>query len=98
MQWFIAFGVATAMLNEMYIIMLRCIINVCYNAWVSIPDLTCDMATRKKSTFQIQIEQTADSATTSHKLDKASTEDAYCDEQSCPNEPFRKSTEISDQG
>lgn len=56
------------------------------------------MTTRKKSTFQIELDQTVDSATTSHKLDKASTEDAYCEDQSCPNEFFRKNTEISDQG
>lgn len=42
--------------------------------------------------------QTADSATAIPKLDKASTEDAYCEEQSCPNKPIRTSTETSDQG
>lgn len=67
-------------------------------AWVYLPDLTGVITTKKKSTFQTPIGQTADSSTTLHKLDKLSTEDAYCDEQSCPNEPIKTSTEISDQG
>lgn len=98
MQWLIALGVASAMLNEIYNIMLRCIINGYYNTWVSIIDLPCVMTTRKKSTLKIQLEEKADSATTIHELDKASTEDAYCNEQSCPNKLFRKNTEISDKG
>lgn len=70
----------------------------CPNNYDSDDYSKCVITTKKKSTFQTPIRQTADSSTTLHKLDKASTEDAYCDEQSCPNEPIKTSTEISDQG